>query len=179
MKTYTDRETNPFFLLDERHTELYDKAACSDEPDKELFFSSKRDDTNRALEYCDRCPVKRLCVDIVLQKHEGVKPKFTGVAGGKIWIKGVARSVHSQRARINWERTTRALKSRQRSMLSPREKRALVVMGWAAGLAPDKIAWRTRLTVPTITRLAYRTESGLTQTEYNRAQAIGAEMRKK
>lgn len=158
--------------------ELYANAACKENPEgSEIFYSSRRKETDIALSYCEKCPVVALCERVVLEPIYDTPPAFTGVAGGKVFLKGRERKATSHLFNINWERVRRSLRSKGNT-LSPRERRAACVVGWAAGLSIEEIAFRLDMSVTRVKRCAlYRADNKLTDDENARALRLGATFR--
>lgn len=54
-----------------------EKALCVNHPESNLWFSYKKDDINRAVSICSKCPVKKECFLSAWESDE-----FYGVYGG-------------------------------------------------------------------------------------------------
>lgn len=67
-------------------------AACAGAPDPEVFF--RDDDPADAFAVCARCPVTAECADWATRQPW---PGFTGIAGGRLWVRGQPPS----RAQLN------------------------------------------------------------------------------
>lgn len=146
-----------------RIPEWFDDAACKDANPKLFDATSQREGVTQALDHCLRCPVADECRSYVMAPYDGVRPYFSGVAGGRVWIEGKDKTRHvllsvddehaarqglpragqrkrGQQTAIDWTVVRAAVVGRASRELHPTEKIAACVALGAAGWKSPQIA---------------------------------------
>lgn len=152
---------------------LYSEAACRGQNPK-IFEATRGNAVLKALEFCRVCPVVQLCEDVVLAPYQGEKALFSGVAGGKVWIRGNDRTIAERdRAVMDWRRIERAVKGDD-VRLFPQEKAVACLVATAMGMTSPEIGARLKMNPAAVRR--YRTSSKISEDDYARAIKIGTRL---